>query len=690
MYGNDSVLAKFGDNGTPKSLFEKTALQVKSDPFARTQLLTVLFHEFGHALQNRLRFKQGDSSSLLNLPSGTDITETSADLFAGGIFKEMMDNGYIKGVNQKTIDTLMSSSILSGTPLPKFPKNDPHPTNTNFRFKAWAQGFNAGTDSIISDAFNAGVSTITSDSSSGLTAMTNHRIVPVPSDLLASNVDLNAAKSAITKDMVPSHFAMGGAIPGYKNAGIISKTASFLHGNFGLESPFHSNAYYEKQSRDAKAKVKKDGYLKYFLDSIHPEQALAYVGPASGMVKNYAARMAATKLSPVVQSVVDRQGVYVLDKSLPKFVNSFMQLTGKKTVGLKNIDKMLTGYKGVIETVIEKEGSRLAPAILPGDGIINLYGKKQWLYKNAWDEGKRLGKIKNIIQAARGKFTEQYPAYENNSNIFMPKGSSWRTLFHELGHRDLDNASAVSKIILGKAANAASHGTHEIYADRFALAARNVISRYWDAGWVEKNFVHPFKNGESYVTNAGVGIARDFGHFIKGSTQGRYNQTQSSFLRDYLASSGTALEKSTVDRIKIFEKTLRGWEKKYAVNPKGALISKAYSIERILEEKLPHLAIGGSISGINVPKFDKGINMVPADMLAMLHKNEAVVPAHMNPFNPNANGNFGNTYNIAPVIHAAPGMDEQALVQMAVRQSVDAFKTLQYNESRTVGVRRSR
>jgi hypothetical protein len=49
----------------------------------------------------------------------------------------------------------------------------------------------------------------------------------------------------------------------------------------------------------------------------------------------------------------------------------------------------------------------------------------------------------------------------------------------------------------------------------------------------------------------------------------------------------------------------------------------------------------------NIPKFENGINMVPADMLALLHKNEAVVPANMNPFNPNASAAVsGSVYNI--------------------------------------------
>ena len=93
------------------------------------------------------------------------------------------------------------------------------------------------------------------------------------------------------------------------------------------------------------------------------------------------------------------------------------------------------------------------------------------------------------------------------------------------------------------------------------------------------------------------------------------------------------------------------------------------------------------LGNVGVPKFEKGINMVPANMLAMLHKNEAVVPANMNPFNPNAQSYSqpSISYNIAPVINAAPGMDEQAIANMATRQVLAEIKAIDSRNIASMG-----
>lgn len=57
-------------------------------------------------------------------------------------------------------------------------------------------------------------------------------------------------------------------------------------------------------------------------------------------------------------------------------------------------------------------------------------------------------------------------------------------------------------------------------------------------------------------------------------------------------------------------------------------------------------------SAPNLPIFDVGINNVPYDMTERIHKNEAVVPAHLNPFNPNAksNGLGGNSARLEALV----------------------------------------
>ena len=79
----------------------------------------------------------------------------------------------------------------------------------------------------------------------------------------------------------------------------------------------------------------------------------------------------------------------------------------------------------------------------------------------------------------------------------------------------------------------------------------------------------------------------------------------------------------------------------------------------------------------NIPKFETGINNVPADMLAILHKNEAVVPASMNPFNPNANNATmsGATYNITNNINGFDG-DINQLSNIVTQKTITAISSL--------------
>lgn len=93
----------------------------------------------------------------------------------------------------------------------------------------------------------------------------------------------------------------------------------------------------------------------------------------------------------------------------------------------------------------------------------------------------------------------------------------------------------------------------------------------------------------------------------------------------------------------------------------------------------------GVASTYGLPRFDSGINLVPQDMLAMIHKNESIIPASMNPFNPEAtmprydfsrpsfgirgDGSTGASYTVNQNIYASEGMDVEALSNMIVKKA---------------------
>ena len=96
-------------------------------------------------------------------------------------------------------------------------------------------------------------------------------------------------------------------------------------------------------------------------------------------------------------------------------------------------------------------------------------------------------------------------------------------------------------------------------------------------------------------------------------------------------------------------------------------------------------SVNGIVSSFGIPQFKTGINVVPEDMLAMIHKNESIIPATMNPFNPEAtmprynfnkssfnvrgDGAIGASYTVNQNIYASEGMDVEALSNMIVKKA---------------------
>lgn len=105
-----------------------------------------------------------------------------------------------------------------------------------------------------------------------------------------------------------------------------------------------------------------------------------------------------------------------------------------------------------------------------------------------------------------------------------------------------------------------------------------------------------------------------------------------------------------------------------------------------LDPTLGYSTAFGFANGGYIPKFHDGINNVPADMLAQLQKNEAVVPANMNPFNPNANNATmgGATYNITNNINGYDG-DLNQLSNMVTQKTITAITAIDKINTKMVG-----
>jgi hypothetical protein len=135
---------------------------------------------------------------------------------------------------------------------------------------------------------------------------------------------------------------------------------------------------------------------------------------------------------------------------------------------------------------------------------------------------------------------------------------------------------------------------------------------------------------------------------------------------EVLLSSGKfkVIAKDTIDHLGVpGEKLPQITLQQIKGNPIDSVKDKALDVKKLLGKRksIPNgvldgmnfdgtaLATGGLVSKYNIPRFKTGVNRVPQDMLAMIHKNEAVLPAKINPYNPNATNiadSGGTVYNI--------------------------------------------
>jgi len=243
-------------NITPAQWLEENAKETQKNPFSRAEMLTVLFHEFAHALQFSLNGKRKNTQSLMGLgENGSesvptpwfDNVETAADLMAGGIFKEMYSNGYIPQIKASVIKTLLGSKILKQTGTqPNFNVSEQtapedrtwHPLNDNFRFQTWAKGFEVGDSAAIDDSIESRLQILSSD------GISNPRVT------YESRANIKAAKAAISAGMIPKGFHKGGPVGHKHKYGTPSPSTSYSPSPMSADAKAYM-AYIAKYKMDA-------------------------------------------------------------------------------------------------------------------------------------------------------------------------------------------------------------------------------------------------------------------------------------------------------------------------------------------------------------------------------------------------------------------------------------------------------
>lgn len=79
--------------------------------------------------------------------------------------------------------------------------------------------------------------------------------------------------------------------------------------------------------------------------------------------------------------------------------------------------------------------------------------------------------------------------------------------------------------------------------------------------------------------------------------------------------------------------------------------------------------VNAALDRAGIPRFDVGINRVPYDMTARIHKDEAVLPARFNPFNPGSQQWGGGNAELVAEVRAL--REEVALLRAAAKTTAD-------------------
>jgi hypothetical protein len=469
-----------------------------------------------------------------------------------------------------------------------------------------------------------------------------------------------------------------GLIKGGSQFGVKGGTA-YSYDNLGKRKDLQSSKYFNS---DGGAYI--DEIAKKDLSSMSLSESAKKIAATAGL-SGILPGASGLFRSAANSQAISRQGVRVFDRRMPKFINDLME-TGflNPSKHLKVVNNTLTEYQNKAKGTMSE--------ILDGKGSVNLFGTRGFAAKNV--DG-ILNKIKAFMHPSDPGINFSAYVKARDNNVVMPisrktpsiqevlampvktlrqqmqrsklltqitqgvsHSGSPDTLFHELGHRNLNILGGPQALVERTVAPFSKgwHGLHEGFADIFQDDAHRLLKGSSNATLSDR-----LGEGSTYATNPGRSILEDTLHRLEGASRGRLHQMGTEFLVPYTNMIKGRISIDTLRRLQDM-----------------SVIEGPIQTKQAVRELIDMLTN-------NIPKFKNGVNVVPEDMLAMVHKSESIIPAAMNPFNPEATmpkynfgrssfsvngvGESGASYTVNQNIYASEGMDIEALSNIIVRKA---------------------
>ena len=672
--------------------------KILSNDSYKMSLLAILFHEYGHSLQQRFKdvdkpisdgglskiFKDNLGNPLSSIDGKDNYKEVSADFLSGSIMSEMYNAGYMKTLSSQAVTRYLKNKYSSVAISPdkgiSMEPGDPHGSSWAQRFGIYLKGFGTGnTDTALADYLGINPSKFAGDQdyAKGL----------VQSMSTSDGPKLNANNQLGMPDLLTKQYADILKLTPNKNVTPVPLPGKIAP-KLDLRTPvdFANALIYQLGGKPTKALV--NGIQRWiFQEGGHWNNKALYNPlnttlemPGSKKVntvnkKTGTGVQAYTSWEQGLDAVIKTLGLSPKKNGYDKIVSALLNDKSKTPDELyKALNNSNWGFpKYDFSSAEDKEINAYDynPSI-PFDPDETAEWYSDWSKAKNRDKGYQYCTGSDCHdwerEDKRGKGGDEYE-WDKLKPRQMPLSFNPET--QDIDYVDFARpfngipklktntlSEAIKSLNKKRAAKGVSIGSAATSYDIF-----NWDNRDWASAETSlPKYVYGFKSDSVFNVNKKKVAEGTVTNVIDSPDNEPWYFKRNGAINQIAEKRGE-LPNLVIDVENRYHRLIEKWFSMQN-GPTGYKNGVASSLGKEFRAWLPTqgfnfnsptgYANGGYVNpsysaNLSIPKFEDGINMVPADMLALLHKNEAVIPAVMNPFNPNANGydiKSGSEYNI--------------------------------------------